>query len=285
MKFLVTGVNGQLGYDVKIELEKRGYNDVLCPNRSELDITDEDSVSKIVLEYRPNVIIHCAAYTAVDKAEDDKESCYDVNVNGTSYLVKYAKEVGSKFIYISTDYVFDGTKNGVYEINDSIKPINYYGETKWLGEKIVSDYSNHVIVRISWVFGMNGNNFIKTMLRLALTKKELGVVSDQVGSPTYTKDLSKLLVDMAISDKTGVYHATNEGYCSWNEFAKYIFEVNDIDMVVNEVLTKDYKTVAKRPLNSRLDKSRLVSDGFDKLPDWKDAVRRYCEELKKEGMK
>lgn len=285
MKFLVTGGSGQLGYDVKRELERRGYTDICSPNHIEMDITDEKSVSDFVLEYHPDVVIHCAAYTAVDKAEEEKELCYDINVNGTSYLVKYANIVGAKFIYISTDYVFDGTKDGIYEVDDIVSPINYYGETKWLGEQKVREYANHLIVRISWVFGINGKNFVKTMLRLAETKNELGVVCDQIGSPTYTEDLSKLLVDMALSDKTGTYHATNSGYCSWNEFAKYIFEANDIDIVVNEVLTKDYKTVAKRPLNSKLDKSKLVSDGFYELPDWKDAVRRYSKVLKKEGNK
>lgn len=285
MKFLVTGVNGQLGYDVRKELENRGYTDICSPSREEMNIVDETKVSKVVLEYCPDVIIHCAAYTAVDKAEEEKELCYDINVNGTKYLVKYASQVGAKIIYISTDYVFDGTKTGVYEVDDESKPINYYGETKWLGEQVVRDYFNHVIVRISWVFGINGKNFVKTMLKLAETKRVLGVVSDQIGSPTYTEDLSQLLVDMALSDKTGTYHATNEGYCSWNEFAKYIFEVNDIECQVNEVLTKDYKTIARRPLNSKLDKSKLDSDGFGRLPDWKDAVKRYSRVLKKEGNK
>lgn len=283
MKFLVTGVNGQLGYDVKCELEKRGYTDICCPNRDEMDITNEKQVSKIVLDYQPDVIIHCAAYTAVDKAEEEKELCYDINVNGTAYLVKYAKKVGAKIIYISTDYVFDGTKDGYYNELDSTCPINYYGETKWLGEEKVREYDNHIIVRISWVFGINGKNFVKTMLRLANDRNELNVVSDQVGSPTYTKDLSKLLIDMSLSDKTGTYHVTNEGYCSWNEFARYIFEVNNVKCQVNEILTKDYKTVAKRPLNSKLDKNKLDEDGFDRLPDWKDAVRRYSKVLKKEG--
>lgn len=285
MKFLITGVNGQLGYDVKRELESRGYIDICSPSREELDITNEQMVAKVMLEYSPDVVIHCAAYTAVDKAEEERDLCYDINVNGTSYLVKYASEVGAKFMYISTDYVFDGTKTGVYEVDDINKPINYYGETKWLGEQRVREYFNHIIVRISWVFGINGKNFVKTMLKLAETKSELGVVSDQIGSPTYTEDLSKLLVDMALSDKTGTYHATNEGYCSWNEFAKHIFEVNGIDIKVNEVLTKDYKTVAKRPLNSKLDKSKLESDGFERLPDWQDAVKRYSKVLRKEGNK
>ena len=282
MKFLITGVNGQLGYDVKRELISRGYTEILAPTREKLDITAEKDVYNLVIGYKPDVIIHCAAYTAVDKAEDDKETCYNVNVNGTKYLVECAKDLGAKFIYISTDYVFDGTKDGIYEVNDLTCPVNYYGETKLLGERIVSEYFNHIIVRISWVFGINGNNFVKTMLRLAETKNELSVVSDQIGSPTYTEDLSKLLVDMSLSDKCGIYHATNEGYCSWNEFAKYIFEVNGIEMIVNDILTKDYKTTAKRPLNSRLDKSKLVEDGFDSLPSWKDAVKRYSKVLKRE---
>jgi len=282
MKFFITGVGGQLGYDVKRELISRGYEDIYAPSLNELDITNEKLVADSILENKPDVIFHCAAYTAVDKAEEEKELCYNVNVKGTEYLVKYAKEVGAKFIYISTDYVFDGTKDGEYFVDDKSCPINYYGETKWLGEEAVRTYDNHIIVRISWVFGINGKNFIKTMLKLSETRNELGVVSDQIGSPTYTLDLSKLLVDMSMSDKCGTYHATNEGYCSWNEFAKYIFEVNDIDMVVNEVLTKDYKTVAKRPLNSRMDKSKLDEDGFDRLPDWKDAVKRYSKVLKRE---
>ena len=287
MKFFITGVSGQLGYDVKRELINRGYNDICSPLSSELDITDEIKVKEYILNNRPNVILHCAAYTAVDKAEEEeeKEKCYNINVKGTEYLVKYAKEIDAKFIYISTDYVFDGTKDGEYDVNDNVCPINYYGETKLLGEEIVRNYDNHMIVRISWVFGINGKNFVKTMLKLAETKKELGVVSDQIGSPTYTEDLSKLLIDMAFSNKTGTYHATNEGYCSWNEFAKYIFEVNNIDMIVNEVLTKDYKTIAKRPLNSKLNKNKLKEDGFEKLPDWKDAVKRYSKILKREDDK
>lgn len=285
MKFLITGVNGQLGYDVLKELKERGYQDILAPTREELDITNEDIVRKIILEYRPDVIFHCAAYTAVDFAEEERDKCYDVNVNGTKYLVEYAREVEAKFIYISTDYVFDGTKNGIYEVNDVACPVNYYGETKWLGEEMVRKYENHIIVRISWVFGIHGKNFIRTMLKLAETKKELGVVSDQVGSPTYTEDLSKRLVDMSLSQAIGTYHATNEGYCSWYEFAKYIFEINEIDIIVNPVLTKDYKTVAKRPLNSRLSKNHLEDDGFERLPSWQDAVKRYCKVLKKEGNK
>lgn len=283
MKFLITGINGQLGYDVNRELLNRGYTDVLAPTREELDLTLENSVEKVILEYRPNVIIHCAAYTAVDKACDDKDTCHSVNVDGTKYISKYGKSVGAKIVYISTDYVFDGSKNGMYEVDDEVCPINYYGETKYLGEEEVRKCDNYIIARISWVFGINGKNFIKTMLKLAETKKELDVVSDQVGSPTYTKDLSKVLVDMALSENVGTYHITNEGFCSWYEFAKYIFEINNIDIKVNPIMTSDYKTTALRPINSKLSKSKLDEDGFNRLRNWKDAVLEYCNELKKEG--
>ncbi|MCI6265414.1 MAG: dTDP-4-dehydrorhamnose reductase [Erysipelotrichaceae bacterium] len=282
MKFLITGVNGQLGHDVKEELMESGYSDILAPTSAEMDITKKEQVEEIVLDYQPDVIFHCAAYTAVDQAEDEKEKCYDINVNGTKYLTDAASLVQAKIIYISTDYVFDGTKDEGYDVDDETHPVNYYGETKYLGEEIVKKYQNHIIVRISWVFGINGKNFVKTMLRLAETKSELSVVSDQIGSPTYTKDLSKLLVDMSLSDIRGTYHATNEGYCSWYDFAKTIFEVNHIDMKVCPILTKDYKTKAKRPLNSRLNKDCLDVDNLYRLPDWKDAVERYCKVLKKE---
>lgn len=285
MKFLITGVNGQLGYDIKKELLAQNYTNIIAPTRNELDITNKNQVKKIIEQEKPDVIFHCAAYTAVDKAEEEQEICYNVNVNGTKNIVKYAELIGAKIIYISTDYVFDGTKKGIYETKDSNNPINYYGKTKYLGEEAVRTYNNHIIVRISWVFGINGNNFIKTMLKLAETRKELSVVSDQIGSPTYTSDLAKLLIQMALSNKTGTYHATNEGYCSWNEFAKYIFEINNLDIIVNQVLTKDYKTTAKRPLNSKLSKDKLEEDGFNRLPSWQSAVKKYCKELKKEGDK
>lgn len=285
MKFFVTGINGQLGFDVVNELKQRGYNDICSPARSELDITNKEKTLEAILSYKPDIIIHCAAYTAVDKAEEERELCYDINVNGTKYLVEGAKKIGAKFIYISTDYVFDGTKDGIYTENDKTCPVNYYGETKLLGEELVKEYNKGIIVRISWVFGINGGNFIKTMLRLAETRDEVSVVSDQVGSPTYTKDLARVLVDMALSDKSGVYHATNMEYCSWYELAKYIFEVNGIDIKVNQVMTKDYKTVARRPLNSKMSKDKLVKDGFKAMPSWKDAVKRYVDELKKEGNK
>lgn len=283
MKILITGVEGQLGFDIAKELEKRNYNDFLAPTLSEMDITDRENVFKIFDGYKPEIIFHCAAYTAVDKAEENKEICYNVNVNGTKNIVDAAKKYGAKVVYISTDYVFDGTKNGEYFPCDFTNPINYYGYTKLCGEKEVSVLDNFLIVRISWVFGINGNNFIKTMLRLAKEKKEISVVSDQVGSPTYTVDLARLLVDMVEKNKKGIFHATNEEYCTWNEFAKYIFEITDnSDIIVNDILSKDYKTIAKRPFNSRLNKGRLDEEGLNRLPSWQDATRRFCRILKEE---
>lgn len=285
MKFFITGVNGQLGYDVKRELLERGYTDILAPTRVDLDITNEDAVKKMIREYRPSVIFHCAAYTAVDKAEEEQEKCYQVNVLGTKYLTEAAKEMDAKIIYISTDYVFDGTKEGLYQIEDKVNPVNYYGKTKYLGENFIREYDNHIIVRISWVFGINGKNFIRTMLNLAESHKELNVVCDQIGSPTYTKDLAGLLVNMFLSNVKGLYHVTNEGYCSWYEFAEFIFKESRKKVKVHPILTKDYKTIAKRPLNSKLSKESLDDIGMKRLPEWQDAVKRYIRELKKEGVK
>lgn len=282
MKFFITGGHGQLGYDVIKTLEENGYTEYYAPSQSELDITNRETTIKSIKEYNPDVIIHCAAYTQVDKAEEEKEICYNVNVNGTKYIAEAAKELKSKMVYISTDYVFDGEKEGLYLPNDKTNPINYYGYTKREGENIVKELDDYIIVRISWVFGINGKNFVKTMLRIAEGKDELNVVSDQIGSPTYTEDLSKLLLQMITNDKKGIYHATNEGYCSWYEFAKYIFEINNIDIKVNPILTKDYITLAKRPLNSKLSKDILDSENLDRLPDWKDATERYCKILRRE---
>lgn len=287
MKYLVTGVSGQLGHDVVLELFSRGYSkdEVYAPLRDELDITNKEQVEKCVLNFSPDVIVHCAAYTAVDKAEEDKEICYDINVNGTKYLVNAADKVAAKLIYISTDYVFDGTYDGFYEVDNEYSPINYYGNTKCLGEQIVREYNNYVIVRISWVFGINGKNFVKTMLKLSESKSEIGVVCDQIGSPTYTKDLARVLIDISLKDINGIFHITNEGYCSWYDFAKYIFEINNIDCKVNPILSKDYKTMAKRPMNSRLSKNCLDEIGVERMPSWQNAVDRYCKVLKKESGK
>ena len=281
MRVLITGGSGQVGYDIARLLEENNTM-MYVPTHEEMDITDRDSVMMAFDSFKPDVVFHCAAYTAVDKAEEDKERCYDINVNGTKNIVDASNIYGSKVVYISTDYVFHGDKNGIYETSDITDPINYYGYTKYLGEQEVMKNSNNLVVRISWVFGINGKNFVKTMLRLASSRDEISVVSDQVGSPTYTYDLARLLVDMVNKNKSGIYQATNEGYCSWYEFAKYIFEVSEIDIRVNPILTKDYVTLAKRPLNSRLSKDKLDEDGLTRLPDWKDATKRYIRVLRKE---
>jgi dTDP-4-dehydrorhamnose reductase len=279
MKVVVTGVNGQLGYDVVKELNNRKYTNVIGIDIKDLDITNENAVKLFMNNNKPDVIVHCAAYTAVDNAEDDKETCYDVNVNGTKHLVESAKELDAKFVYISTDYVFSGDKDSEYFVKDIPNPKSIYGQTKYLGEVETLKHDKHFIVRISWVFGKNGNNFIKTMLRLGKEKNELNIVSDQVGSPTYTHDLSKLIVGMIETDKYGVYHATNEGVCSWFEFAHKIFEFTNIDIRLNPILTEQYPTKAKRPRNSVMSKKNLVDNGFELLPSWQDALKRYLIEI------
>lgn len=281
MKYLITGVKGQLGYDIVRELEKRSEHEYLALDAAEMDITDQDRVREVITEYQPDAIFHCAAYTAVDKAEDNVEACEKVNVEGTRNIAEAAREVDSKLIYLSTDYVFDGTKEGMYTPEDPTNPKSVYGNTKYLGELEALKVLKHYIVRISWVFGINGHNFIKTMLKLAETHDEVSVVSDQIGSPTYTVDLARLLVDMAHSDRYGIYHATNEGECSWADFAEYIFKANGKDTKVNHITSEEYPQKAYRPRNSRLSKDKLVENGFDRLPTWQDAVDRYSEELNK----
>lgn len=282
MKVIVTGYSGQLGHDVVNEGKKHGF-DFIGVGREELNITKEQQVSAFIHKEKPDAIIHCAAYTAVDNAEDDKETCWDVNVNGTKYLATAAKEVNAKFIYISTDYVFEGTGTEPFTEEDPTNPIGYYGLTKYEGEKIVQSLlDTFFIVRISWVFGINGNNFIKTMLRLAETRNELNVVGDQFGSPTYTFDLAKLLLDMVETDKYGIYHASNEGFTNWAEFAQEIFKVADKEVKVNSISTSEYHTKAVRPKNSRMSKDKLEVNGFKRLPSWQDALKRYVVEIQKE---
>ena len=284
MKFLITGYNGQLGYDIVRELEKRGFHDYLAVDKGEMDITDHDKVMEVISEYKPDVIFHCAAWTAVDKAEDMVDACYNVNVVGTRNIVDASISVGAKILYMSTDYVFDGRKESLYNEEDEVHPMSVYGRTKYEGEEEVRRNPRHYITRISWVFGINGNNFIKTMIKLSSNHDSLTVVNDQVGTPTYTVDLSRLLVDMALTDKYGTYHSTNEEYCSWAEFAEYIFKSNDIDTKVVPVSTEEYLNIsgtkqAYRPRNSKLSKEKLKKNGFDLLPSWKDATDRYCQEL------
>jgi len=283
-KFLITGFKGQLGYDIARELEERGETDYLALDIDEMDITDRDQVMRIVTSYKPDVIFHCAAWTAVDKAEDMKDKVKAINVDGTANLTDASIEVGAKMIYMSTDYVFDGKKEGLYKETDPVNPMSVYGETKYQGEEEVRRNPNHFITRISWVFGINGNNFIKTMLKLSETKDKLNVVDDQVGSPTYTRDLSNLLVEMSYTNKYGTYHVNNDGYCSWAEFADYIMRSNDKKTIINPVTTEEYLELtgtkqAYRPRNSKLDKSKLVENGFEMLPSWQSATDRYCKEL------
>ena len=278
MKVLVTGVKGQLGFDVCNELTKRGIENKGI-DRNDCDITDEQSVHNYIKNYAPDVVVHCAAYTAVDKAEDEKEICYNVNVNGTKYIAHICKEINAKMVYISTDYVFEGTGDKAYEVQDKISPNNTYGLTKYQGEEEVRNIlDKYFIIRISWVFGINGNNFINTMVKLGETRSELNVVADQIGSPTYTHDLAPLICDMIETEKYGIYHATNEGYCSWADFAEYIFSVTGQKVIVHHIKSEEYPTKASRPKNSRLSKAGLDKAGFKRLPEWKDAVKRYIKE-------
>ena len=275
MKVLVTGVNGQLGYDVLKELDKRGHQPIGV-DREEMDSTSNNQIKECIENVNPQSIIHCGAYTAVDKAEDEKDLCKRVNATSTKEIAKHAKLLDIPMIYISTDYVFDGSKDGEYTENDLPNPINVYGKTKYEGELYVQKIlEKYYIVRISWVFGENGNNFIDTMLRLSKERYSLSVINDQVGSPTYTKDLARLLVDMIETDKYGVYHATNEGYCTWYEFAKEIFRISNIDIQVNKINTSKYHTQAKRPLNSKMSKEKLKNMKFMPIRSWKDALNEY----------
>ena len=302
MKVLVTGVAGQLGHDVMNELHKRGYEGVgsdIAPKYSgaddgtavtkmdyvQMDITNSQEVTETIKKVNPDVVVHCAAWTAVDLAEEseNKEKVMSINVGGTENIAKVCKELDCKMVYISTDYVFDGygTKPWEEDCKD-YAPLNVYGESKLMGEKVVSlNLEKYFIVRIAWVFGVNGNNFIKTMLNVGKKFDTLKVVNDQIGTPTYTYDLSRLLVDMIETDKYGYYHATNEGgYISWYDFACEIFKQAGYNTKVNPVTTQEYGvSKARRPFNSRLNKTKLVDNGFTPLPEWKDALSRYLKEI------
>lgn len=285
IKVLVTGVNGQLGYDSVRELNKRGYVNVKGIDIADLDITDRETVISYITSYNPDVVMHNAAFTQVDKAEQMKDKVYEVNALGPKYIAEACKIVNAKMIYISTDYVFEGTGDVPYEVDSPKKGLSVYGSTKAKGEDFVTSIlDKYFIVRISWVFGINGNNFVKTMLKLAnMGKTELNVVCDQIGSVTYTADLAALLCDMIETDKYGIYHATNEGYISWAQFATEIFKQANKNVTVNFVTTEEYKRLvpaqADRPLNSRMSKKSLTDAGFNLLPDWKDALCRYLKEL------
>ena len=297
MRFLVTGVGGQLGHDVLNELDKRGYEavgtDILDEVKSQfpyvkLDITDESEVKKAVGMIKPDVIVHCAAWTAVDAAEDEENQAKvrAINSDGTRYLAASARAVDAKMIYISTDYIFDGTGTRPWQPDDrNYAPLNVYGQTKLDGELAVSGLlDKYFIVRIAWVFGKNGKNFIKTMLNVGKTHDEVRVVNDQVGTPTYTYDLARLLIDMAETEKYGYYHATNEGgFISWYDFTVEIYRQAGLSTKVTPVTTAEYGlSKAARPYNSRLDKSKLVTNGFTPLPTWQDALSRYLKELEQD---
>ena len=275
MKVLVTGANGQLGYDVVKELQKQNI-ECYGASRQDFDIVDFEATENFIKNYMPDAVIHCAAYTAVDKAEDEQGLCYLVNASATENIAEICRKINAKMLYISTDYVFDGTKDNFYEVDDKPNPINVYGKTKLLGEQAVQRILNkYFIVRISWVFGEHGNNFVKTMLRLGKERKEINVVADQYGSPTYTADLAPLLVEMIQTEKYGVYHATNEGVCTWAEFAEEIFKIAGMDVKVNHITTAEYPTRAKRPINSRLSKKKLRQKSFKTFENWKETLKSF----------
>ena len=278
MRVLVTGVKGQLGYDVMNELAGRGHEGIGV-DIQEMDITDAASVEKVITEAAPDAVIHCAAYTAVDAAEDNVDLCRRVNAGGTENIARVCKALNCKMMYISTDYVFNGQGTRPWEPDDKREPLNVYGQTKYEGELAVETLEKFFLVRMAWVFGVNGKNFIKTMLNLGKTRDHLTVVADQIGSPTYTYDLARLLVDMIETDKYGRYHATNEGLCSWYEFACEIFKQAGMNVTVSPVTSDQYPAKAKRPMNSRMDKSKLDEMGFKRLPSWQDALGRYLKEI------
>lgn len=285
MKVLVTGVTGQLGFDVMRVLRGRGANAVGA-TRSEMPLNDPARARAFVSETRPDAVIHCGAYTAVDRAEDEQSLCHTINGTATGEIAAACEEIGAKLIYISTDYVFPGTGEKFYETDDETSPCNVYGASKLAGESAVRDAmasGRFFIVRISWVFGAHGKNFIRTILGLARTRDALTVVDDQIGSPTYTADLAELLADMAESEWYGVYHATNEGVCSWAELAAEAIRLRGLQTKVTPVSSDMYPTKAVRPKNSRLSKASLDRGGFRRLPEWKDAVRRYLLELETAG--
>ena len=287
MTIIVTGANGQLGHDVVCSLKAQGEN-VIPTDIAEMDIRNSYSVMSFISENKPDAIIHLAAWTAVDAAEDNQEDCFNINVAGTRNIAEAAVANNAKVMYISTDYVFSGQGDIPWDPDKSSpSPINTYGESKYEGEQIVKGLcKNYIIVRISWVFGKNGKNFVKTMLDIGRTRKDIRVVNDQIGSPTYTHDLAPLLANMIKSSVTGTFHATNEGYCSWFDIASETFSIMKArghheydDIKVISIPTKEYQQKAKRPLNSRMDCSKLEEFGFTRLPEWKDALNRFIMEI------
>lgn len=279
MKVLVTGAAGQLGHDVAEQLKACRIMH-LAVDRDDFDLTNRESTVDFVQAFKPDTVIHCAAYTAVDKAEEDIENCHMINVYGTQNLIDACKNLDVKFVYISTDYVFDGEKEEPYEVDDLPNPQTVYGQTKLEGEnRVRRNIAKHFIIRTAWVFGSNGNNFVKTMLRLGAERDTLSVVCDQFGSPTYTKDLATLIADIIQTERYGTYHATNEGFCSWADFAKEIMQLSGLNARVSPIASSEYPAKAKRPKNSRLSKQKLLDSGFNSLPDWKNALKRFLNEI------
>lgn len=279
MKILVTGATGQLGYDVIQELIKRGI-ECCGPTQQEMDIIDDAQVYSCIEAYKPDGVIHCAAYTAVDRAEDEPDRCFKVNVAGTKNIAQACKQFGAKMIFISSDYVFPGEGDHPYETDDPTGPINVYGKSKAEGEKaILNILDRSFIVRTSWVFGSRGNNFVKTMLRLGKERDTISVVNDQIGSPTYTVDLAGLLCDMVATERYGIYHATNEGFCSWWEFATQILYLMGYTTKVQAISSNQYPMKANRPLNSRLSKINLLQNGFSRLREWQMALESTINEF------
>lgn len=279
LKILVTGANGQLGHDILLNLAARGI-DRIPADIAEFDITQAAATEQFIAAHQPDAVIHCAAFTAVDKAEDEADLCWLINVTGTENIARACQAVNAKMVYISTDYVFPGTGDIPYETSAQTAPLSIYGKTKLEGESAIQQLlTRYFIVRTSWVFGRNGNNFVKTMLRLGKEREEVNVVSDQIGSPTYTVDLAHLLVDMALSEQYGLYHATNEGFCSWAEFASAIFRQAGMNTRVNSITSEQYPVRAQRPVNSKLSKVSLDQGGFNRLPSWENALKRYLVEI------
>lgn len=278
MRVLVTGSNGQLGYDMLLSLRRHNI-ECLGVDKEDFDLTDLLATTQFIQNYRPDILIHCAAFTNVDSAESEADKCYALNVQATSNIAMLCKQLGSNLVYVSTDYIFSGEETSPYETDDLPGPLSVYGNTKLLGEKMVMEHmKQYFIVRTSWSFGVNGNNFVKTMLKLGNEREIVDVVCDQVGSPTYTKDLAEIIFEMINTTKYGIYHATNEGYCTWAEFASEIFRQAGLKTKINSITSDKFPTVARRPKNSMLSKKSLDEVHFKRLPEWKNALKRYLSE-------
>jgi len=281
MRVVVTGAVGQLGQDVVLELARKNH-EAFGTDREKLDITNEADVFAFISEVKPDAILHCAAYTNVDAAEENEELAYQINAAGTEYLAKAAQQIGAKMIYVSTDYVFDGTSAEPYEVDQQTKPLGAYGRTKLAGEELLQkNLKEFFIIRTAWVFGIHGHNFVKTMIRLGEERGEVGVVHDQVGSPTYTVDLGRFMVELMETDKYGIYHATNSGVCSWYEFAVEIYKQAGMNVTVNPLTSDQFPRPAARPQYSVLSKKKIEEKGLTPLRDWKEALAAYLDESKR----